>query len=519
MSTYYIDWENGDDRNNGTSTSAPFKHAPRDDNASGKVPSSLLAGDTVVFKGGVTYRGRKTSLTFSGKSIVYTSDDGVEGRPITFISGHVHSSLWGSGRAVIDGSSDSGGTYRRGFYFLNAAWIVCEGFEVHHIGTRESPVSGCQGITWDQSMANHGICRNNVVHDINWFTEITDSFATGHGIVTSRGSNWLCEDNVVYNCSDKLIALFGGAQDPNPHAGNAVVRHNIVHDSSAHGITLSVDNAQVYGNIIYNTATAAVTGSPAGGMALKVGFGSGNKIFNNIFHTVFGALGVVGGGRNNEFHHNTVWGVGTEGGSSLTRQRSMILLGHDGTGSWSSPEVTGNKFFNNSFHYLGGPSGDDENRSNFISTTPLDGGGDKNEVKNNIFYGERGDTTDTRKRTVTYSKVNWTGARTFRTLAEWEQSFVARFNGVAFGNIVVDQIHRGGLLETLTGAPTEFLSDGLTPTPDGLDLDPGSPNRGKGIVLASPFDFDVLGLNRRFPSPGAYEIDTSKAVFYRRRWR
>ncbi|MFP4380288.1 MAG: hypothetical protein ACLFUS_07280, partial [Candidatus Sumerlaeia bacterium] len=52
----YIDYENGDDANDGASKDAPWKHHPWDANATGKA-AGASGPITYVFKGGVTYRG------------------------------------------------------------------------------------------------------------------------------------------------------------------------------------------------------------------------------------------------------------------------------------------------------------------------------------------------------------------------------------------------------------------------------------------------------------------------------
>ena len=87
--TYYVDFDGGSDGNAGTSEAGPWKHAPGDPSASGKASSTVLgAGDTVLFKGGVVYRGT-INLSRSGSStarVVYKGDG------------------WGTARAVIEGA-------------------------------------------------------------------------------------------------------------------------------------------------------------------------------------------------------------------------------------------------------------------------------------------------------------------------------------------------------------------------------------------------------------------------------
>ena len=85
-----MDYEKGDDSKSGTSESSAWKRAPGDPNATGVADSTaLLGGDTVLFKGGVTYRGNVT-LTRSGEAgapIVYKGDG------------------WGNEKAVMEGST------------------------------------------------------------------------------------------------------------------------------------------------------------------------------------------------------------------------------------------------------------------------------------------------------------------------------------------------------------------------------------------------------------------------------
>ncbi len=66
--TYYVDYDNGNDMYNGTSISTPWKHSPRDvgltlhdagnwRSEGNAKTTTLVAGDIVYFKRGVTYRG------------------------------------------------------------------------------------------------------------------------------------------------------------------------------------------------------------------------------------------------------------------------------------------------------------------------------------------------------------------------------------------------------------------------------------------------------------------------------
>jgi parallel beta-helix repeat protein len=82
------------DSNNGTSTATPWKHCPGDVNATGTPAATTpTGGDTLLFKGGVVYRGEITCLWSgaSGSHIVF--DGNIAG-------------TWGTGRAIIDGSEE-----------------------------------------------------------------------------------------------------------------------------------------------------------------------------------------------------------------------------------------------------------------------------------------------------------------------------------------------------------------------------------------------------------------------------
>jgi hypothetical protein len=90
--TYYIDYDSGSDASLGTSAAQSWKRCPGDTNATETAASSVFAGgDTVIFKGGVHYRGEVVcKWSGTGARIVYDGNT---------------SNAFGSGRAVIDGSN------------------------------------------------------------------------------------------------------------------------------------------------------------------------------------------------------------------------------------------------------------------------------------------------------------------------------------------------------------------------------------------------------------------------------
>jgi len=92
-STYYVDFAGGDDSHTGTSTTTAWKHAPGDPNATGTAQKVLVAGDIVLFKSGVNYRGSVTINVSGG-----------DGNPIIY-----KGDGWGSAKAIIDGSDQVAG--------------------------------------------------------------------------------------------------------------------------------------------------------------------------------------------------------------------------------------------------------------------------------------------------------------------------------------------------------------------------------------------------------------------------
>ncbi len=89
---YYVDFDGGSDENKGAAPDKPFKHCPGDEAAAGKAALLKPApGDTVIFKGGIYYRG-SINLNAGGEA----------GKPFT-LDGNTAGNF-GKGRAIIDGS-------------------------------------------------------------------------------------------------------------------------------------------------------------------------------------------------------------------------------------------------------------------------------------------------------------------------------------------------------------------------------------------------------------------------------
>jgi hypothetical protein len=87
--TYYVDFANGSDRASGLSPAEAWKRAPGDSRAGlGPRGIRLQPGDTILFRGGVDYRGT-----------VVVRASGTAEAPIRYVGDD-----WGDGWAILDGS-------------------------------------------------------------------------------------------------------------------------------------------------------------------------------------------------------------------------------------------------------------------------------------------------------------------------------------------------------------------------------------------------------------------------------
>ena len=98
----YIDFESGNDANDGVSKQTPWKHHPWDPNAGGRA-SACRGVHTYVFKQGVVYRGELNA-----------DESGTADAPIIL----TRDPTWGQGLAVICGSEAVIG-FKRG---VRVAW-------------------------------------------------------------------------------------------------------------------------------------------------------------------------------------------------------------------------------------------------------------------------------------------------------------------------------------------------------------------------------------------------------------
>ena len=291
---YYVDYASGDDVNKGTSTLTPWQHCPGDTAATGIAASTTPAsGDTVIFKGGVTY-------TVSGARKITISQSGSSGSPITYRSGDQVG--WGTTPAFIDVSD---GSLTNSTLSLNkVGWITIDGLIVanltnnyDYIGLIGGSVSSAGNITiqnctltnsggcgiylqgqWGNSAANPSTMTvsNCVVHHSNW-----------HGVFFRYGfDNVVITNCVIHDTGEPIypgryegdnICLYKGSSD---QMNNIKIDGNEMYTTPTKGYILfytPITGLSVSGNYFHGT-------NRTGGLMFACGL-TNSVFYNNVFHT------------------------------------------------------------------------------------------------------------------------------------------------------------------------------------------------------------------------------------------
>lgn len=187
--TYYIDYQNGDDQNSGNSNKTPWKTAEA---LKHKV---LSPGDKVLFKRGVLYQGQ-VELTGVGEE-----------------DNRVLIGAYGEGEKPIIAANDSA---LFAVMIKNSSYLTIEELEIVNTGT--TPMAGRTGLTVelkDFGTAHSITLRELLIRDVNG--SLVKSEGAGSGIliknsgdsIRSRFVDLLIEDNVILRCQRNAIIWYG----------------------------------------------------------------------------------------------------------------------------------------------------------------------------------------------------------------------------------------------------------------------------------------------------------------------
>jgi hypothetical protein len=194
--TYFVDFSAGNDTADGKSQGTAWKHAPGDTNATGGPASAqLVAGDVVLFKGGVPYYG-SVAVTASGTAM-----------SAIVIEGGAQQG-WGLGSAIIDGQE----MRAIGISVSGASYVTVEGFEVRSFDKTQNST----GI--DVNGGSNNVVAGNWLHDIYYPTNPNPGTTTweqqlGNGISVTNSSGSAVYANKVSDVGNAGISFSADAAE------------------------------------------------------------------------------------------------------------------------------------------------------------------------------------------------------------------------------------------------------------------------------------------------------------------
>jgi len=250
--TYYVNYQNGSDKNNGLTPSTSWQHCPGDKNATDNVANiKPKPGDTFLFRGGVVYQG-EIELKWSG----------VEGKPITY-----NGEDWGNGRAIIDGSNNQNAS---GFRNKRGAgnYTIIKGFEIREMGgfaPNNEPSGSCaspinsapsgSGISLDSA---HSVeIARCYIHEIgNWLNRqpFTADSLTGVGISLQDTKNITITDVDLTRMHTGISIKPKYGEIDNIEIKNCNLHDYLVWgiDIGVRGPNLTVKNISIHDNYLAN---------------------------------------------------------------------------------------------------------------------------------------------------------------------------------------------------------------------------------------------------------------------------
>jgi hypothetical protein len=197
--TYYIDFKDGSDANNGASPSTPWKYCPGDAPFSAHYVPDTANGDAFIFKGGVEYQG----------SIPIANSGGGVGKEMIY-RGNTATGEWGSGKAKLNLNA----TYNQAFTGISKNYIKIINFDIY--GARNPQNSS--------AAAGGALCPAGQYYVDRWTTgSSVPQCVSYHGDgypgvirITGTSSFWTIQDckiHEVENWQDTCISGAGTSSD------------------------------------------------------------------------------------------------------------------------------------------------------------------------------------------------------------------------------------------------------------------------------------------------------------------
>lgn len=227
--TYYVDYASGNDAGTGGSAETAWKHCPGDAAAGGVAAGmSLAPGDTVLFKGGVTY-------VFTGQTGIALRSNGAFGSPITYDGNSA--GTWGTGRAIF--TDQHGAASLTAFSASQpASYLIFKHLEIAAIGGSASlPADAGSavaprfggGIAFAAGASNTTI-ENCVFRDLGYAFNQKPMGATSIAgtAITLRGATAVTINNCDFSRLTLGVDLSGTASASNVKITSCTFRDSIV---------------------------------------------------------------------------------------------------------------------------------------------------------------------------------------------------------------------------------------------------------------------------------------------------
>jgi parallel beta helix pectate lyase-like protein len=246
--TYYVDFSAGSDGNNGTAIATPFQHCPGDNSAADTAGSTTLAaGDTVIFKGGVEYK-HTININWSGSSgSVITYDGNSAG-------------TFGTGKATLSGENVDNNARRYGFYSATShSYLTFKNFEAKLFGGHASNTFACGNNPTAYTVRGYGMyltgtgltIQDSYFHDLgDWQNapNMDELFMEGVGIVLYGSGSSI----TVSNCEFTKCGRAGIQINSQISITGVTIQNCNIHDYVRWGIDLvaGANNCTLNGVVI-----------------------------------------------------------------------------------------------------------------------------------------------------------------------------------------------------------------------------------------------------------------------------